>query len=60
MYEITKEFLTLIRKDIMIEDAPPRHNLWMNCQKARALGVTFRSVEDGLIACAKDYGLIAE
>lgn len=55
MYEITKEFLNAMGKDVKVEDAPPRHNLWMNCEKARKYGVEFSSVEDGLIKCAKDY-----
>ncbi len=58
MYELSKEFLALLGKNIRLEDAPPRHNLWMNCEKARKLGVSFRSVEDGLKACAQDYGLL--
>lgn len=58
MYEITREFLALIGKNVALEDAPPRHNLWTNCEKARKYGVTFRSVEDGLKACAKDYGFL--
>ena len=58
MYEITKDFLSAIGKDIRVEDAPSRHNLWMNCDKARERGVIFSSVEDGLIKCAKNYGLI--
>ena len=58
MYEITEEFLALIGKKIRLEDAPPRHNLWMNCQKARALGVEFQSVEQGLRTCAEDYLLL--
>ncbi|MBR2025170.1 MAG: sugar nucleotide-binding protein [Clostridia bacterium] len=58
MYEITKEFLTFINKDIKIIDTPSRQNLWMNCDKARKFGVSFSSVEDGLKRCAKDYGLI--
>jgi len=58
MYEITEEFLALIGKRIRLEDGPPRHNLWMNCEKARKHGVVFRSVEDGLKACAQDYGLL--
>ena len=58
MYEITKDFLAAIGKDIKLEDAPPRHNLWMNCQKARAFGVEFKSVEEALVDCAKDYGLL--
>jgi len=57
MYEITQEFLALLRKQIPLEDAPPRHNLWMNCEKARGFGVRFPSVEDGLKQCAKDHNL---
>ena len=58
MYEITKDFLCAIDKDIQVNDCPSNQNLWMNCQKARDGGVLFSSVEDGLIKCAKDYGLI--
>ena len=58
MYEITGEFLALLGKDILLEDGPPRHNLWMNCEKARRYGVTFSSVEDGLKRCAADCGLL--
>ena len=58
MYEITREFLTLIGKEIVLEDAPPKHNLWTNCEKARKYGMTFRNVEEGLKACAKDYNLL--
>ena len=52
MYEITKEDLTLLKKDIPLSDAPPRHNLWMNTKKAQSFGITFSSVENGLIKCA--------
>ena len=58
MYEITKEFLASIGKDLSLTDVPGGNNLWMNCEKARLYGVDFSSVEDGLIKCAKDYGLI--
>ncbi len=57
MYEITEEFLALLGKKIRLEDAPARHNLWMNCEKARKLGVSFCSVEDALKTCAQDCGL---
>ena len=57
IYDITAEFLALLGKDVRLEDAPPRHNLWMNCGKARRLGVTFSSVENGLRRCAADCGL---
>ena len=60
MYEITEEFLALIGKNVRLEDAPARHNLWMNCQKARNYGVEFQSVEQGLRACAKDCLLLKE
>ncbi len=58
MYEITKEFLAYIGKDIKIEDAPLRHNLWMNCEKAGKYGVVFSTVEDGLKKCAEDYRIL--
>ena len=58
MYEITRDFLQAIGKEIRLEDAPPRHNLWMNCEKTRKYGVEFRSVEQGLLACAKDYRIL--
>lgn len=58
MYEITSEFLAVIGKDITVEDAPPRHNLWINCKKAQKQGIEFSSVEDGLIKCARDYGVL--
>ena len=55
MYEITKEFLSYIGKDLEITDTPSTQNLWMNCDKARAQGVIFSSVEKGLERCACDY-----
>ncbi len=58
MYELTKDFLALIGKTVALNDAPPPHNLWMNCEKARRCGVIFSSVEDGLKKCAKDYGYL--
>lgn len=58
MYEITAEFLSAIGKDLPIIDTGSGHNLWMNCDKARKYGVDFSIVENGLIKCAKDYGII--
>ena len=55
MYEITEQFLDLLGKQVMIQDAPPRHNLWMNCGKARKYGVEFSDVLDGLKRCLMDY-----
>lgn len=58
MFEITKDYLALLGKNVTVQDVPPGHNLWMNCEKARKHGVVFSSVEDGLKACAKDYCLL--
>ena len=58
MYEISREFLALLGKNVALEDAPPRYNLWMNCGKAREFGVEFSTVEEGLKRCAEDYGLL--
>lgn len=62
MYEISRDFLALIRtagKDsVTVEDCAPRHNLWMNCGKAKEHGVVFRTVEDALKACAEDYWIL--
>lgn len=42
---------------IDIRDVGPRHNLWMDCSKARANGVIFNNTVDGLEQCIADYGL---
>lgn len=59
VYEISRDFLALLGKDIKVEDAEPGHNLWMNCEKARKFGVDFSRVEDGLKRCAADYQMLA-
>lgn len=58
MYDITAACLSLLGKTTPLEEAPPRHNLWMNCEKAKRYGVTFSSVEEGFRQCAADYGLL--
>ena len=58
MYEITTSFLAALGKNIRVEDVPPRHNLWMNCDKARSFGIEFSDVTDGLLKCAKDHNVL--
>lgn len=58
MYEITRHLLEILGKKVKLEDAPARHNLWMNCDKAKKYGVKFSDVIDGFIQCAVDYGFI--
>lgn len=57
MYEITRQFVNYLEKSLMVDDAPPRHNLWMNCEKARKHGIRFSKVEDALKRCVEVYGL---
>lgn len=57
MFEITQAFAEYLGKDLHVTESPDRHNLWMDCSKARRYGVSFSSVLDGLKKCADDYGL---
>ena len=42
---------------IKIQDAGPRHNLWMDCTKIKNRGIHFCSTIDGLQKCIRDYSL---
>lgn len=55
MYEITKEFVRMIGKDVVVKDEGRKRNLWMDCSKARALGVAFSEVSVGLKRCFEDH-----
>ena len=58
MQELTKRLAALLGKPLAVEDAPPRHNLWMDCGKAARYGVVFSDVLTGLTKCLQDYGLL--
>lgn len=58
MYEITKQLVELLGKNLVVEDVPPRHNLWMNCERAKGYGVTFSDVLAGLTKCLGDYEIL--
>lgn len=55
IYQITKLFLKLIGSTNKVQDAPERHNLWMDCSKAKKLGLEFGDVMVGLENCWRDY-----
>lgn len=55
IYQITKLFLQFIGSTDKIQDAPERHNLWMDCSKAKKLGLEFSDVMVGLENCWRDY-----
>ena len=56
IYDITREFIDALKLDVKLEDVTARHNLWMDCSKARRYGVRFSDVSEGLLRCAKDNG----
>ena len=58
MQELTKRLAALLGKPLAVEDAPPRHNLWMDCGKAARYGVVFSKVLTGLTKCLQEYGLL--
>lgn len=55
IYQITKLFLQFIGSTDKVQDAPERHNLWMDCSKAKKLGLKFSDVMVGLENCWGDY-----
>ena len=55
--DVTNKFVDMLGKRLIVKDVPTRHNLWMDCSKARKYGVEFSSVIDGLERCARDYKL---
>lgn len=60
MFNIARNFASLLGKNISVQDAPARHNLWMNCSKAKKYGVVFSEVSAALAQCAADYQLIGK
>ena len=58
MQELTKRLAALLGKPLAVEDAPARHNLWMDCGKAAQYGVVFSDVLTGLTKCLQEYGLL--
>ena len=58
MYEITEQMLCLLKRDTPLTEGPPRHNLWMDCGKAKKSGIHFSSVTGALTRCLRDYGYL--
>ena len=42
---------------VVIHDAGPKHNLWMDCTRIKNKGIHFNHTLDGLKKCIADYGL---
>ena len=58
MYDITKEYINILHREVELHDRPADHNLWMNCDKARKYGIEFSDALAGVVRCAKDYKII--
>lgn len=56
--QITQEFLRHLGREPVVCDRPGGHNLWMDCTKARSLGVQFSTVLEGLKRCTADSGIL--
>ena len=58
MGQITRQLRERLGLNLQILPGQPRHNLWMDCQKAAKGGCVFSSTAEGLENCLSDYGLI--
>ena len=57
MLDTARWLRTELDLPVVLKDSGERHNLWMDCTKARALGIDFGSTIDGLRRCIRDYAL---
>ena len=58
MYDITKEYINILHREVELHDRLENHILWMNCDKARKYGIEFSDALAGVVRCAKDYKII--
>ena len=56
MYEITCQLIASLGRDVPVTDAPPRHNLWLNCEKAKKFGISFSPAEEAVRLCLEASG----
>ena len=56
-YDTARYLRDALQLNVRLTDVPPRHNLWMNCDKLRQAGIAFSSTVEGLERCLQDYGL---
>ena len=57
MLETAKWLKERLDLPIALREAGPRPHLWMDCAKAKALGIWFKDTVDGLEQCIRDYHL---
>lgn len=57
MLETAEWLRTELDLPVILKDSGERHNLWMDCTRAKSLGIAFGSTIDGLRKCIGDYAL---
>ena len=57
MLETARWLAEALKLNIRLDDAGPRHNLWMDCARLKRHGVAFDDTLGGLRQCIRDYGL---
>ena len=57
MLETARWLADALKLDVRLEDAGPRHNLWMDCGRLKRQGIAFGDTVAGLRQCIADYGL---
>ena len=57
MMDTAKWLKNELKLPIFLQESLPRHNLWMNCEKAKRQGIAFPGTVEGLKQCILDYSL---
>ena len=57
MLETAEWLKQALNLPVKLQDAGPRHHLWMDCSKIKSHGIGFCNTIDGLQKCISDYGL---
>lgn len=57
MLETAEWLKNTLNLPVVLHDAGPRHNLWMDCGKLKKHGISFLNTVDGLKKCIGDYNL---
>ncbi|MBQ9009676.1 MAG: sugar nucleotide-binding protein [Clostridia bacterium] len=58
MLDTARWLAETLRLRIRIRDAGPRHDLAMDTGKLKSFGLSFSSVQEGLMQCIRDYSLM--
>lgn len=57
MLETARWLAEALKLELRLDDAGPRHNLWMDCARLKRHGIAFDDTVGGLRQCIRDYDL---